>query len=114
MKDSDVELDELLNALDRTAANLGRLEDIWSRAASFIPQVLPADRPPEYDNLRQAWDDLLRVCRRSDGWTITDPLPDIDSLGQSFIDYLEISEPCFPCSKQAKSLGRILRNTSTA
>jgi len=31
-----VELDDLLSAMDRTAANLARLEEIWDRAARFI------------------------------------------------------------------------------
>jgi hypothetical protein len=32
-----VELDDLLSAMDRTAANLAKLEDVWNRAESFIP-----------------------------------------------------------------------------
>ena len=51
---------------------------------------------------------FFRVCRRSDGWTITDPLPDIDSLGQSFIDYLEISEPPFSVLEAGEKPGKNL------
>jgi hypothetical protein len=108
MKDSDVELDDLLNALDRTAANLGRLEDIWSRAAPFIPSGPSRGSPPEYDNLRRAWDDLLPGLPEIEGWTITDPLPDIDSLGQAFIDYLEISEVPFPVLEAGEKPGKDL------
>ena len=50
----------------------------------------------EYDDLRRAWADLLHGLRPIDGWTITNELPDIDQLGQAFIDYFEISEPPFP------------------
>jgi hypothetical protein len=32
-----VELDDLLNAMDRAAANLAKLEGVWHRAQSFIP-----------------------------------------------------------------------------
>jgi len=103
-----VELDDLLNALDRTAANLGRLEDIWSRAAPFIPSGPSRGSPPEYDNLRRAWDDLLPGLPEIEGWTITDPLPDIDSLGQAFIDYLEISEVPFPVLEAGEKPGKDL------
>lgn len=32
-----MELDEILSALDRTAANLAKLEKVWERAAAFVP-----------------------------------------------------------------------------
>ena len=37
--------------------------------------------------------DLLPGLPPIDGWTITDPLPNIDQLGQEFIDCAEISQP---------------------
>nr|WP_168515171.1 hypothetical protein [Streptomyces sp. S1D4-11]QIZ00512.1 hypothetical protein HEP87_50395 [Streptomyces sp. S1D4-11] len=36
--------------------------------------------------------DLLPGFPPIDGWTITDPLPDIAAMGQSFIDFVEIDE----------------------
>jgi len=91
-----VELDDLLNAMDRAAANLAKLEDVWNRASSFMPSGPARGSDPEYDDLRRAWADLLPGLPPIGGWTITDPLPDIDDLGQMFIDYFEISE--FPHS----------------
>jgi hypothetical protein len=87
-----VELDDLLNAMDRAAANLAKLEDVWRRARAFIPTGPARGSHPEYDDLRRAWSDLISGLPRIDGWTITEDLPDIDEIGQMFIDYLEISE----------------------
>ena len=86
-----MELDDLLNAMDRTAANLAKLEEVWARAESFIPSGPARGSDPEYDDLRRAWADLLPGLPTIDGWTITEQLPDIDELGQMFIDYFEIS-----------------------
>jgi hypothetical protein len=90
-----VELDDLLNAMDRAEANLAKLENVWNRAASFIPTSPTRGSDPEYDDLGRARVDLLPGLPPIDGWTITDPLPDIDALGQGFIDYMDIGEPPF-------------------
>jgi hypothetical protein len=34
-----VQLNDLLDAFDRTAANLAKLEKIWERAETFIPKA---------------------------------------------------------------------------
>jgi len=91
-----VELSDLLDAFDRTAANVAKLEAVWKRAEPFMPSGPARGSEPEYDDLRRAWADLLHGLRPIDGWTITNELPDIDQLGQAFIDYFEISEPPFP------------------
>jgi hypothetical protein len=87
----DVELEDLLNAMDRTAANLAKLDNVWGRAARFMPTGPARGSNPEYDDLRRAWADLLPGLPLIDGWTITDPLPDVDEIGQIFIDCFEIS-----------------------
>lgn len=87
-----VELDDLLNAMDRAAANLAKLEDVWRRAQSFMPSGPSRGSHPEYDDLRCEWSDLLVGLPKIDGWTITEDLPDIDEIGQIFIDYFDISE----------------------
>jgi hypothetical protein len=101
-----VELADLLNALDRAAANLAKLEDIWRRAQSFIPTEPARGSHPEYDDLRRAWLDLLVGLPKIDGWTITDELPDIDEIGQMFIDYFEISEPPIPAYEAGEQPGK--------
>lgn len=92
-KAAAVELDELLNVMDRAAANLTKLESVWGRAASLLPTGPARGSDPEYDDLRRAWADLLTGLPAIDGWTITGELPDADELGQIFIDYFEIGEP---------------------
>ena len=87
-----MELNDLLNAMDRTAANLAKLDDVWGRAVSFMPTGPARGSNPQYDDLRRAWADLLRGLPLIDGWTITAPLPDIDEIGQIFIDCFEISQ----------------------
>ena len=103
-----MDLDELLSAMDRAAANLAKLEDVWSRASTFIPTAPQRGSDPEYDDLQRAWQDLLPGLPQIDGWTITDPLPDIDALGQSFIDYLEVSEPPFALFEAGEQPGKDL------
>ena len=80
-----MELDDLLNAMDRTAANLVKLDNVWARAVWFMPAGPARGSNPQYDDLRRAWTDLLPGLPLIDGWTITAPLPDIDEIGQIFI-----------------------------
>ena len=103
-----MEINELLAALDRAAANLKKLEKVWDRAEVFIPKAPAAGSPPEYDDLCRAWDDLRQGLPPIDGWTITDPLPDIDAMGRSFIDYGEIGEIAFPLFEEGEKPGKDL------
>ncbi|MGA5291662.1 MULTISPECIES: hypothetical protein [Streptomyces] len=87
-----MDLEELLRAMDRTAANLSKLESVWERARPFIPDGPQRGSHPAYEDLAMAWADLLPGLPPIDGWTITDPLPDIAAMWQSFIDFAEIGE----------------------
>jgi hypothetical protein len=64
--------------MDRTAANLEKLEAVWARALQLISDPWVTSSPPEYDDLRRSWDDLCKGLPPIDGWTITDSLPDIE------------------------------------
>ena len=86
-----MELDELLSAMDRTAANLAKLDKVWDRAAQFMPRPARGSSP-EYDDLCRTWRDLLGGLPPIDGWTITDDLPDVDKLGRAYIEFMEIGE----------------------
>ena len=88
-------LDELLQVMDRSAANLAKLQAIWDRAQPMIPSSPQRGTSREYEDLRRAWTALLSGLPPIDGLTITEQLPDIDEAGQSFIDYFEIGEPAF-------------------
>ncbi len=97
-----MELNALLNALDRTAANLGKLEQVWNRAKTFIPTAPARGSNEEYDDLARAWTDLLTGIRPIDGWTITAALPDIDEVGQGYLELWEIGEESFGLAEQTQ------------
>jgi hypothetical protein len=103
-----VEIEDLLNAMDRAAANLARLDSVWERARWFIPSGPARGSNPEYDDLRRAWMDLLQGLPAINGWTITDPLPDIDRLGQAFINYANIMQPPWPVRQAGEKPGKDL------
>ena len=79
-----MDLNELFNVFDRTAANLAKLEKIWDRAAGFFPPGPSSRASVEYDNLQRSWEDLLAGLPKIDGWTISTPLSDLDRIGADF------------------------------
>lgn len=85
-----MELDSLLTTFDKVAVNLDKLDRVWERAKPFMPDSPQFGSAPEYQTLSRAWDDLLPGLPPIDGWRITEGLPDVDSLGQMFLDYAEI------------------------
>jgi hypothetical protein len=87
-----MELDSLLTTFDKVAVNLEKLERVWERAKPYVPDGPRLGSVPEYQSLTRAWDDLLPGLPPIDGWRITEGLPDIDALGQMFLDYGEIGE----------------------
>lgn len=103
-----MEIDDLLAVMDRAGANLAKLQQIWDRAAPFIPTGPSRGSHPEYDELARSWNNLLSGLPPIDGWTITEPLPDLDGLGQSFIDYLDIGEPPFAALEAGEQPGKDL------
>ena len=101
-------LEELLREMDRAAANLAKLDSVWERAQPHIPTGPGAGSSREYDDLRRHWDVLLTGLPKVDGWTVTEPLPDINAAGQAFIEYLEIDEPPFSLMDALEQPGRQL------
>ncbi|HEX8509250.1 MAG TPA: hypothetical protein VF635_07105 [Propionibacteriaceae bacterium] len=89
-----MELTALLDAFDRTSANVAKLEAVLDRAQPYMPSMSSVSgSDPEYDDLARAWVDLLPGLRPIDGWTVTAQLPDIDDLSHTFMQYMEIGEP---------------------
>jgi len=88
-------LDDLLQIMDKTTANLTKLFDLWDRAKPMIPRAPSAGTCAEYEYLRRAWISLKEGLPKIDGWTITAELPDIDVVGREFIEYFETGEPPF-------------------
>lgn len=103
-----VDLDDLLVVMDRAAANLAKLDAVWARAQPFIPTGPQRGSSQEYDDLRRTWSDLLVGFPPIDGWTITSELPDIDELGQAYLDLWEISEPSFEVDEAGARPGKDL------
>lgn len=101
-------LDELLQVMDRAAANLAKLQAIWDRAEPMIPSSPQRGTNREYEDLRRAWTPLLAGLPPIDGFTVTEELPDIDEAGQSFIDYFEIGEPAFALMNELEKPGQQL------
>ncbi|MFK0016362.1 restriction endonuclease [Streptomyces sp. NPDC091027] len=86
-----MDLEELLRAMDRTAANLTKLESVWERAKPYVPtSAALGGSNPAYDDLARSWADLLPGLPEIDGWTITEQLPDIAAMGQDYLDHLEV------------------------
>jgi hypothetical protein len=94
--------------MDRAAANLAKLDIVWERAQPHIPSGPSAGSNREYDDLCRHWDVLLSGLPTIDGWTVTEPLPDIDAAGQEFIDYAEIGQPAFSLMNRLEEPGRQL------
>lgn len=86
--------------MDAAAANLAKLDAVWARAHPLLPTGPSFGTTREYADLERAWKSLLPGLAPIDGWTITEPLPDADEIGQEFIDYAEIGE--LPASTWAK------------
>jgi hypothetical protein len=103
-----VNLDELLQVMDRAAANLTKLEAVWERAQPMIPSGPSRGSSREYEDLRRTWTSLRSGLPPIDGWTVTEELPDVDAAGQDFIDYAELGEPPFALLNQLGEPGNQL------
>lgn len=101
-------LEELLTALDRTAANLAKLDAILKLATPHFPCGPSAGSSREYDNLRRNWSEILSELPPIDGCRLAEQLPDIDEVGRNFIDYADIGEPPFGAWEQIEAPGRAL------
>lgn len=83
----------MLAVMDTAAANLSKLSNVLDRAEPQFPRGPSSGSSPEYDNLVRTWADLLPGLPPIDGFAIATELPDIDSIGRSWIDYIDIGEP---------------------
>lgn len=101
-------LEILLRSMDRAAANLAKLDEVWKRARPHMPTGPSAGSNREYDDLCRHWQALLPGLPPIDGWTVTEHLPDIDAAGRAFIDYLEIDEIPFTLRNDLEEPGRQL------
>lgn len=91
--------------MDRTSANLAKLDDVWKRAQPMIPTGPSRGSNSEYENLRRQWASLLPGLPPLNGWKVTAELPDIDAAGQAFIDYFDIGEHPFNLMNELEEPG---------
>ncbi|GAA1602776.1 hypothetical protein GCM10009742_58860 [Kribbella karoonensis] len=103
-------VNELLDAIDRASANLTKLEGVWARAQPSLPTGPALGTTPEYEDLQRTWMDLLGGLPPVDGWTITAPLPDMNELGQTYLDYADIGELPTSAWEAAEQPGRDLQD----
>lgn len=94
--------------MDRTSANLAKLDAILQLATPHFPSGPSAGSNREYDNLRRNWSEILSGLPPIDGWRLDEQLPDIDEVGRNFIDHFEIGEPAFGVWEQLEAPGRAL------
>jgi hypothetical protein len=87
-----VKLDELLQVMDRAAANLAKLDEVWGRAQPLLPSGPSRGSTREYEDLRRSWVALRSGLPKINGWTVTVELPDADAAGQDFIGYADADE----------------------
>lgn len=82
-----MQLNDLLNAMDAAAANIGKMEAIWDRVQPMIPTGMVIDsNPPEYHDLERRWKDLKEALPSVHGWTVTCELPNPEEIGMALID----------------------------
>ncbi|BBZ52359.1 restriction endonuclease [Mycobacterium heidelbergense] len=101
-------LDELLQVMDRAAANLVKLDQVWKRAQPMIPSGPSRGSSREYEDLRRTWTALRTGLPPIHGWTVSVELPDVDSVGQDFIDYADIGESPFALLNRLEEPGNQL------
>ena len=85
-------LDAALQQFEAAEANLVKLESLWTRIESLLPNGPAFGSPPEYEELCWAFRRILPSLPAIDGFRIEDHLHDYDSVGQMYLDALEIVE----------------------
>ena len=85
-------LDAALQQFEAAEANLVKLESLWTRIESLLPNGPAFGSPPEYEELCWAFRRILPSLPAIDGFRIEDHLHDYDSVGQMYLDALEIGE----------------------
>lgn len=102
-----VQLNDLLDVLDRAAANLVKTEGVWQRAKPHVARGLEHGADSEYDDLRREWVDLLPGLPRIHGWTITAELPDPEALSEEVFarPALETVQACLQANSAPPRIG---------
>lgn len=90
-----MELQQLLSIFDAASANLAKAERVWSRARPLLPDSAVLGGAPGFDDFARDWLKIIAALPPVDDWTITDPLPTPNQIGQAFLDCMDIDMPAW-------------------
>lgn len=86
------ELDKALRQFEATESNLVKLEQIWPKLRSAIPEGIEFGTTPEYERLCREYRHVLPHLPAIDGYKLTDKLQDLNSIAQNRLDWRELGE----------------------
>lgn len=90
---SESPLANALRQFETAEANLAKLERLWAKAESLIPNGIVFGDDPEYETVCRSIDVILEHLPKIDGWKPDIDPPDLNALAQDRLDAGEIDEP---------------------
>ncbi len=91
-----MDLNQALGQFDTVEANLDRLDNVWKKARSLIPDGIEfmsgSPSATEYDNLRRTFGDILSGLPPIDGWQIEAVPLALDEIAQGRLDAGDVGE----------------------
>jgi hypothetical protein len=85
-------VNRILNALEATEANLGKLERIWLAIQEKIPGGVAFVSDPEYDDLRRQYADIVASMPAINGLRLQDSTLELNAIAQWRFDAREADE----------------------
>lgn len=82
-----------LSAVEKTEANLAKVERVWDELQALFPSGLNSGDFPEYDDKARSLDHLLSGLPLIDGWRPALTAPDIEGVSQTRLDLMELADP---------------------
>lgn len=82
-----------LSAIERTEANLDKIERIWSELQELLPAGGDTADNGEYENRARSFDLLVDGLPAIAGWKPRLAAPDLDALSQTRLDLMELGDP---------------------
>lgn len=81
-----------LEVFEAAEANLIKLERLWSEIAKLIPRGVAFGENPEYEDRCRSFAAVLAALPKIAAWKPTISLPDINEIGQSRFDAMEVGD----------------------
>src|SRR5271156_2591134 len=89
---NDTPINSALRQFEATEANLAKLDRLWSKISKLTPAGLQFGSDPKYEQLARLYADLLEALPKIDGWRPEAQPMDLNAIGQSRLDAMEIGE----------------------